>query len=72
MHATFWMRVHPANKAWLEGTRMTGAASRFFRTQSVAAAPTEWTELRRKWETGHLVRAVHAAAGVVALVVALA
>lgn len=73
MQAVYWLVTHPVNRLWVEGEKMSGAGKFFFKFAASHAGgqPANWTLLRDRWECSHLVRAVLAFAGFVALVAAL-
>lgn len=70
MHATYWLVVHPVNRTWMEGQQMSAGAVSFFGTGR-KQREVAWTELRDRWEYGHLVRAVLTSFSLLALVVSL-
>jgi hypothetical protein len=69
MHTTYWVWTHPINKIWLRDQDLRGPSARFFET-SRDLAGRDWTELRDRLEYSHVVRAVLAAAALIALLVA--
>lgn len=69
-HAIYWTVTHPVNKAWLEGTRLTGAGQLFFGLFSAPAG--HWTHLRKVWEWSHVARACVAVLGFLSLAVGIA
>jgi hypothetical protein len=76
MQVVYWIVVHPVNKIWMQGEALSSAGSTFFlglgrtRTQTRADASV-WTELRNRWEYGHVARAALAAMSFIALVVVI-
>jgi hypothetical protein len=73
MQAVYWILIHPVNKAWLEGEKLSSAASEFFRfgkAGSADKAAVHWTDLRHRWEFAHVARAGLAFTSFVALVIA--
>jgi hypothetical protein len=57
----FWLVVQPVNRQWLQATKLSGAADRFFRTgASRATGDDDWTKLRDRWERGHVARCLTA------------
>jgi hypothetical protein len=52
----FWTVVQPVNRYWLQATRLTGSAERFFHA-GAGAEMSDWTRMRDRWERGHLARA---------------
>jgi hypothetical protein len=81
-HLAYWLLTHPVNNFWLRGEALGGAGGRFFGadplgSQQRHAASQEgrepdWTALRDRWEYSHLVRAVLAGIGFLALTTAVA
>lgn len=55
-HGTYWLMTHPINHFWVEGISMSGAGSSFF-SAFAGGTPGDWTELRSRWETSHVIRA---------------
>ena len=53
-HVVYWAVVHPANRQWLAGEPMVGAAARTF--LGVHAVDRDRQVQRRRWERGHLAR----------------
>jgi len=76
MQMVYWIVVHPVNKIWMQGEALSSAGSTFFlglsrnRTQTGAHAPV-WTELRNRWEYGHVARAALVVMSFIALVVVI-
>jgi hypothetical protein len=66
----YWMVTHPVNMAWLVGEKLGGAGATFFASGRQSPSGQRWTALRDRWEYSHVARAVFAALGFVALVVA--
>jgi hypothetical protein len=77
-HAVYWLFTHPVNNFWLEGFELKGAGKAFFgadplrRAAGSTGAKPDWTVLRDRWETSHIIRAVLTAVGFVMLVTAVA
>ncbi len=73
MQAVYWIVTHPVNKAWMARQRLGKAGPTFFATGATAspADALDWQVLRDRWEYSHVARAVLAAIGLVALVVAI-
>ncbi len=78
MHAVYWVVTHPVNKFWLKDVRLEGAGGEFFKLdpmgkgQAAELGAEGWKKLRDRWEYSHLVRAVLAAAALIAMIVATA
>ena len=75
MQIVYWIFIHPVNKVWMQGETLSSAGSGFFglgrsQIQSRGRDP-EWTELRNRWEYGHVARAALAAMSFIALVIAI-
>jgi Anthrone oxygenase len=75
MQIVYWVFIHPVNKVWMHGESLGSAGSGFFgfgrsRIQSGDRAP-DWTDLRNRWEYGHVARAALAAVSFIALVIAI-
>jgi hypothetical protein len=48
MQAVYWLFTHPVNKFWLQGEKLSGFSSSFFRSprragRDVRMKPTQWT-----------------------------
>lgn len=71
VQAIFWLQTQPVNKYWLQSTKLTGAASRFFEAGSALSA-ADWTEMRDRWERSHVLRAVASAIALLLLATAIA
>lgn len=76
VHVAYWLIVHPVNRFWVHDVDVDQMSSRFFgsirragRDQTQAAS---WTQLRDRWESGHLIRTVLASIALLALVISLA
>jgi len=67
----FWIRVQPTNKTWMGDQQISRAGTTFFGSQPSTTMPTDWTLLRYRWESGHVIRAGLSAISVIALVIAL-
>lgn len=75
MHLTYWMLTHPLNDFWLDSTKLTRAATRFFALGGPSGTDErqmEWTILRDRWELSHAVRAGFGLISLVLLVTAVA
>ncbi len=78
MHAVYWVVTHPVNKFWLKDVRLEGAGGEFFKLdpmrkgQAAEVGAEGWKKLRDRWEYSHLLRAVLAAAALIAMIVATA
>ncbi|HEY6366031.1 MAG TPA: anthrone oxygenase family protein [Candidatus Binatia bacterium] len=77
MQATYWLFIHPVNKFWLEGQKLSGLSSGFFsfgtsrsRAQN-ETRPADWTALRDRWEYSHVARAGLALTSLTLLVIAI-
>lgn len=70
MQAVYWLRIHPVNRIWLEGEKLSGSASAFFSSGTKTAAG-DWTALRDRWEYSHAARAVLGAVALGSLVAAV-
>ncbi|WP_315927805.1 DUF1772 domain-containing protein [Mesorhizobium sp. SP-1A] len=72
MVAIYWTVVHPVNKYWMEGAAVGPSGSTFFGAgRKDRGQEPGWTELRDRWEYGHLARAVITSMGFLALVISL-
>lgn len=74
MHGIFWTVTQRANRQWVAGLPLTGAAQRFF---FLGSRPSErrrqdWEWWRNIWEYSHIVRSVFAAIGLISITVAIA
>ena len=67
MHAIYWIVVHPVNKYWMEGQSVSAPAVAFFGSNR-ERRESDWTELRDRWERGHVARAVLTSLSLLALV----
>lgn len=70
MHAILWIVIQPVNKHWMEGQAMSASGASFFRTGGDTAA-ADWTQLRDRWEHGHVARAGLTSVALLALVASL-
>jgi hypothetical protein len=68
-HAIFWAFTQPVNRIWARTLNLGNAGVRFFSAGAPALAD-DWTRLRERWETSHLVRAALMSVALVALIVA--
>lgn len=78
MQAVYWMVTHPVNRHWLQGQALGSLGSEFFsfdpgkRSEpSTETVPSNWTELRDRWEYSHLARAGLAVLSFIALLIAI-
>jgi hypothetical protein len=73
MQAISWLFIHPVNQFWLENKKLSSAGSSFFSfgVKQKGARPTNWTELRNRWEYSHVVRAAFALVCLTALVITI-
>jgi hypothetical protein len=67
----FWAVVQPVNRVWLKSIPLDPAGKRFFGTNAATRETSDWTQLRDRWELGHLARAVTATAAFVLTLVAI-
>jgi Domain of unknown function (DUF1772) len=79
MHGTYWIVTHPVNKFWLKDQGLKGLGGSFFAFDPMKRrGPREddgedvWKRARTRWEYSHVVRAVLAAAALMALIVSVA
>ena len=77
MHAVFWFVTQPTNKYWLKNQQLSAAGAKFFSVDQAKAntqdnRDEEWQRLRNRWEYSHIVRAVLAVVGLIALTIAVA
>jgi hypothetical protein len=73
VQAIFWLVVQPVNREWVAGQAMGASGAAFFRSgPGQADRAADWTQLRDRWEHGHLLRAVVNTASLLALSVAVA
>jgi hypothetical protein len=74
VQAIFWMQTQPVNKYWLQSTKLSSAASRFFEAGSALSATdwADWTEMRNRWERSHVQRAVASTIALLLLTTAIA
>jgi hypothetical protein len=67
----FWTMTQPVNKYWLQNTKLSRVATRFF--EAGAAAPAgDWTVMRDRWARSHVLRAIAAALALLLLTSAVA
>jgi hypothetical protein len=72
-HATYWLLTHPINDFWLKDIGLEGAGARFFSIDLVGRRGDEdWTALRNRWESSHVVRAAFALASLTLIAAAVA
>lgn len=78
MHAVYWLLTHPVNGFWLRDRDLKGMGKGFFtfdplhRTASGTSVEENWTAYRDRWERSHVVRAVLASIGFLALAISVA
>lgn len=73
MQAIFWLMTQPVNRFWLQGTKLSGSAERFFETGAAAVDPSsDWTIHRDRWERSHVLRSIAAMLGLILLLIAIA
>ena len=70
-HVLFWTVVQPVNREWLKFRPLGQAGKRFFGTDASSSETADWTQLRNRWELGHLARTVTATAAFVLTTLAL-
>jgi hypothetical protein len=74
-HAVYWVLTHPVNNFWLKNVGLKGAGASFFAFDLVgrrAGAADDWTQLRNRWETSHVLRAALTVTSFVLLAAAIA
>lgn len=70
--AIYWITVHPVNKYWMEGAAVGASGTAFFSVGGTRdGQQPDWTELRDRWEYGHVARAILTSIGLLALVISL-
>lgn len=61
MHAAYWLLTHPVNNFWLKDVTLKAGGARFFAfdplRRKAGSDPPDWTLLRDRWESSHVVRA---------------
>ncbi len=78
MHAVYWLLTHPVNGFWLRNRDLKGMGKGFFafdplhRAASGTSIEENWTAYRDRWESSHVVRAILASIGFLALAVSVA
>ncbi len=78
MNAAYWLVTHPVNKFWLREHEPQGLGRRFFafdplrRSGPAETGEDRWKRFRDRWESSHVVRAVLASVGLLALVIGVA
>lgn len=60
-HTLYWTLTAPANRIWLKDERLSSGAQKFFRPLEDAAAASDWTVWRGRWERSHVYRALTSA-----------
>lgn len=73
-HATYWLFTHPLNHFWLKDVELNGAGASFFSIDLVGRRGDDgdWTTLRNRWESSHVVRAAFALASLTLIAAAIA
>jgi hypothetical protein len=73
MQAVYWLVTHPVNNFWLEDEKLSGLGARFFSfgLNKAQTRPSDWTELRDRWEYSHVARAGYALLSLILLVIAV-
>jgi hypothetical protein len=72
-HATYWLLTHPLNSFWLKDVKLKGAGASFFAVDLVGrGGGDDWTALRDRWESSHVVRAALTIAGLILTAAAIA
>lgn len=78
MHAVYWLLTHPVNGFWLRNRDLKGMGKGFFafdplhRATSGTSVDEHWTDYRDRWERSHIVRAILASIGFLALAISVA
>jgi hypothetical protein len=76
MHAAYWLLTHPVNNFWLKDAELKGFGAGFFGFDPLRAPgrsrTPDWTQLRNRWETSHVVRAGLGLLSLILLVTAVA
>lgn len=67
----FWTMTQPVNKYWLQNTKLSRVATRFFERGSAAPAG-DWTVMRDRWERSHVLRAIASVLALLLLISAVA
>lgn len=67
----FWTMTQPVNKYWLQNTKLSRVATRFFERGS-AAPVGDWTVMRDRWERSHVLRAIASVLALLLLISAVA
>jgi Anthrone oxygenase len=75
-HVVFWVITQPVNRYWVSQLKLPNAAQHFFyvdeRDQQAKHLQELWKALRNRWEYSHIIRAILAGIGLIALTVAVA
>jgi Domain of unknown function (DUF1772) len=75
-HVVFWVITQPVNRYWVSQLKLPNAAQHFFsvdeRDQQAKHLQERWKALRNRWEYSHIIRALLAGIGLIALTVAVA
>jgi hypothetical protein len=77
MQAVYWLFTHPVNQFWVADVNLNSFSSGFFSfgaNRSSAhneARPSDWTDLRDRWEYSHVARAGCALTSFIALLIAI-
>lgn len=76
MHAAYWVLTHPVNKFWVPGFRPGRVGAGFFGIDPLGRTTVlenpDWTALRDRWESSHVVRAILGFLSLALLAVAVA
>ncbi len=75
MQIAYWTTVHPVNDFWLKNsdTKLNTLGTKFFHSGAhVLDSPEGWTQLRDRWEYGHMLRAGLVSVSFLALLFAVA
>ncbi|WP_342237348.1 anthrone oxygenase family protein [Inquilinus sp. OTU3971] len=78
MHAVYWLQTHPVNGFWLRNRDLKSMGKGFFafdplhRAASGTSVEENWTAYRDRWERSHVVRAILASIGFLALAISVA
>lgn len=74
VQAVFWLMTQPVNRTWVKDIELSKSAKTFFNVENDGPSrkgAEDWTALRDRWERSHLIRAILAVIGFVALLVAI-
>ena len=70
MHAVYWLLTHPVNDFWFEELQPPGLGGAVFNVEP--REDPDWTQLRNRWESSHVLRAGLGLGGLALLVFAIA